>query len=113
MATNVKNYDEVKLFKIVHLNLHGKVKEWYKCLELAPANWATLKAHGCNYIMINWRNCLQGEFFLSGTKEEVSIKIKAKNQEVMHCVGLCQHGSFIGSYFGGGKSSWGIKGNTI
>jgi len=53
MATNVKNYDEVKLFKIVHLNLHGKVKEWYKCLELAPANWATLKAHGCNCIMIN------------------------------------------------------------
>jgi hypothetical protein len=44
MATKVQNYDEVKLFKIVHLNLRGKVKEWYKCIELAPVNWATLKA---------------------------------------------------------------------
>ncbi len=90
MATKVQNYDEVKLFKIVHLNLRGKVKEWYKCIELAPVNWATLKAtmeqkygvidpkeiimqldiikqeplgNGCNCIMIDQKICLQGEFF--------------------------------------------------
>jgi hypothetical protein len=34
MVTKVQNYNEVKLFKIVHLNLRGKVKEWYKHIEL-------------------------------------------------------------------------------
>jgi hypothetical protein len=44
MVTKVQNYDEVILFKKIHLNLRGKVKEWYKCIELAPANWVALKA---------------------------------------------------------------------
>jgi hypothetical protein len=44
MATKVQNYNEVKLFKIVHLNLRGKVKEWYKHIELAPTCWVTIKA---------------------------------------------------------------------
>jgi hypothetical protein len=30
MATEVQNYTEVKLFNIIHLNLKGKMKEWYK-----------------------------------------------------------------------------------
>ncbi len=63
--------------------------------------------------MIDWKNYLQGEIFLSGTKEEVFVKIKTKNQEIVHCVGLCQHGGFIGYCFGARKSSWGIKGDTI
>jgi hypothetical protein len=30
MAAKVRNFNEVKLFKITHLNLRGKAKEWYK-----------------------------------------------------------------------------------
>ncbi len=63
--------------------------------------------------MIDWKNCYKGKKNLSGREEEDSIKSKAKNQEIVHCVGLCQHGGFIGYYFGGGKSSSGIKENTI
>jgi nicotinamide mononucleotide adenylyltransferase len=44
MATKVWNYDEAKLFKIAHFNLRGKVKEWYKHIELAYTNWVALKA---------------------------------------------------------------------
>jgi hypothetical protein len=44
MVTKVQNYDEIKLFKIVHLNLKSKVKEWYKCIELVLIDWAALKA---------------------------------------------------------------------
>jgi hypothetical protein len=44
MITNVHNYNDVQLFKIIHLNLKEKAKEWYKDIELAPTYWATLKA---------------------------------------------------------------------
>jgi len=44
MATKVWNYNEIKLFKIVCFNLRGKVKEWYKHIELALTYWAILKA---------------------------------------------------------------------
>jgi len=40
MAIEVWNYDEIKLFKIIHLNLRGKAKEWYKHIELAFTYWA-------------------------------------------------------------------------
>jgi hypothetical protein len=33
MALEMQGYDELKLFKIVRLNLHGKVKDWYKKLK--------------------------------------------------------------------------------
>jgi len=33
MALEVQRYDELKFLKITRLNLHGKVKDWYKNLE--------------------------------------------------------------------------------
>jgi hypothetical protein len=36
MASEVQGYDELKLFKIVVLNLQGKSKDWYKKLEPTP-----------------------------------------------------------------------------
>jgi hypothetical protein len=44
MAIEVWNYNEIKLFKIVRLNLRGKVKEWYKQIELVITYRAALKA---------------------------------------------------------------------
>ncbi len=38
MVTKVKNYDEITLFKITHLNQRGKAKEWYKKINPALAN---------------------------------------------------------------------------
>ncbi len=33
MAFKVRSYDEIKLFKIIKLNLRGKAKDWYKKLQ--------------------------------------------------------------------------------
>jgi hypothetical protein len=35
MVIEVKNYYEVKLFKIYCFDLRGKAKEWYKRIKLA------------------------------------------------------------------------------
>jgi hypothetical protein len=35
MAFKVRSYDEIKLFKIIKLNLRGKAKDWYKKLQPA------------------------------------------------------------------------------
>jgi hypothetical protein len=32
-----------KLFKIVKLNLRGRAKEWFKRLQLTPADWTELR----------------------------------------------------------------------
>lgn len=39
----MKNHNQFKLFKITHLNLKGKVRDWYKRIDLVFFNWATLK----------------------------------------------------------------------
>jgi hypothetical protein len=50
MATKFWNYDEVKLFKIARFNLKGKVKEWYKHIELALIGLGSSKGyHGTKY----------------------------------------------------------------
>jgi hypothetical protein len=43
MATKVRNYDEIKLFKIACLNMKGKAKEWYKKLNPTLVDWVELK----------------------------------------------------------------------
>jgi hypothetical protein len=43
MASKVCGYDEVKLFKIVKLNLRGKAKDWFKKLQPILTNWNEMK----------------------------------------------------------------------
>lgn len=43
MVSEVQRYDELKFFKITRLNLHGKVKDWYKNLEHTLANCNEMK----------------------------------------------------------------------
>jgi len=43
MAIEVRGYDEVKLFKIVKLNLCGKTKDWFKKLQHVPVDWNEMK----------------------------------------------------------------------
>jgi hypothetical protein len=33
MASKVRGYDEVKLFKIAKFKFHGKTKDWFKKLQ--------------------------------------------------------------------------------
>ncbi len=39
IASKVWGYDEVKLFKIVKFNLHGKIKDWFKKLQPTLVDW--------------------------------------------------------------------------
>jgi hypothetical protein len=43
MATEVRDLNGDKLFKIAKLNLRGRAKEWFKRLQPAPADWAELR----------------------------------------------------------------------
>ncbi len=43
MVLEVQCYDELKFFKIARLNLHGKVKDWYKNLEPTLADRNEMK----------------------------------------------------------------------
>ncbi len=43
MAAEVRDLNADKLFKITKLNLRGRAKEWFKRLQLAPANWPELR----------------------------------------------------------------------
>jgi len=43
MAAEVQDFNADKLFKIAKLNLRGMAKDWYRRLQLAPANWDELK----------------------------------------------------------------------
>lgn len=44
MAPKVRGYDEIKLYKIAKLNLRGKVKDWFKKLQLALLiDWNEMK----------------------------------------------------------------------
>jgi len=43
MATEVRDLNADKLFKIAKLNLRGRAKEWFKRLQPAPVNWAELR----------------------------------------------------------------------
>jgi len=43
MATEVRNLNADKLFKIMKLNLRGRAKEWFKRLQPAPTDWAKLR----------------------------------------------------------------------
>ncbi len=43
MATEVRDLNADKLFKIAKLNLWGRAKEWFKRLQSAPVDWAELK----------------------------------------------------------------------
>jgi len=42
MAAEVRDLTLDKLFKIAKLNLRGHAKEWFRRLQLAPADWAEL-----------------------------------------------------------------------
>ncbi len=43
MATEVRDLNDEKLFKIAKFNLHGRIKEWFKKLNLPSINWTVLK----------------------------------------------------------------------
>jgi len=43
MATEVRDLNLDKLFKIAKLNLRGRTKEWFRRLQPAPADWAKLR----------------------------------------------------------------------
>jgi hypothetical protein len=43
MAVEVRDPTPDKLFKIAKLNLRGRVKEWFRRLQPAPADWAELR----------------------------------------------------------------------
>ncbi len=43
MAAEVRDLNADKLFKIAKLNLRRRAKEWFKRLQLAPADWAELR----------------------------------------------------------------------
>jgi hypothetical protein len=43
MAAEVRDLNVDKLFKIAKLNLRGRAKEWFRKLQLAPADWAELQ----------------------------------------------------------------------
>jgi hypothetical protein len=43
MVAEVRDLNTDKLFKIAKLNLRGRAKEWFKRLQLAPADWNELK----------------------------------------------------------------------
>jgi hypothetical protein len=43
MAAEVRDLNADKLFKITKLNLHGRAKEWFKQLQLAPTDWPELR----------------------------------------------------------------------
>ncbi len=43
MATEVRDLNVDKLFKIAKLNLRGKAREWFRKVQLAPADWAELR----------------------------------------------------------------------
>ena len=45
MAAKVRDLTRDKLFKIAKLNLRGRAKEWFRRLQLAPADWAELWTH--------------------------------------------------------------------
>jgi hypothetical protein len=60
MVVEVRSYDEIKLFKIVSLNLRGKAKEWYRCIGLALVDWVELKvAMEQKYFEVN-KSILEG-----------------------------------------------------
>jgi hypothetical protein len=43
MATEVRDLNADKLFKIAKLNLRGRLKEWFMRLQPAPADWVELR----------------------------------------------------------------------
>jgi len=43
MATEVRDLNADKLFKIAKLNLCGRAKEWFKRLHPAPTDWTELR----------------------------------------------------------------------
>jgi len=43
MATEVRDLNADKLFKIPKLNLRGRAREWLRRLQPAPADWSELR----------------------------------------------------------------------
>jgi hypothetical protein len=43
MATEVRDLNADKLFKIAKLNLRGRAKEWFRRLQPALADWVELR----------------------------------------------------------------------
>jgi hypothetical protein len=43
MATEVRDFNDDKLFKIAKLNLRGRTKEWFKKLNLLRTYWIVLR----------------------------------------------------------------------
>jgi hypothetical protein len=44
MVAEVRDLNDDKLFKTTKLNLHGRVKEWFKKLNPPSADWTVLRA---------------------------------------------------------------------
>jgi hypothetical protein len=43
MVVEVRDLNADKLFNIAKLNLRGRVKEWFRKLQLVPADWVELR----------------------------------------------------------------------
>jgi hypothetical protein len=43
MVAKVKDLNDDKLFKIAKLNLHSRIKKWFKKLNSPLANWTILR----------------------------------------------------------------------
>ncbi len=43
MAFKVQGYDEIKLFKIIRLNIRSKTQDWYKKLQPTPIDQNEMK----------------------------------------------------------------------
>jgi hypothetical protein len=43
MATEVRDLNVDKLFKIAKLNLRGRAREWFRKLQPVPADWLELR----------------------------------------------------------------------
>jgi hypothetical protein len=43
MATEMRDLNADKMFKIMKLNLKGRAKEWFRKLQPAPTDWAELR----------------------------------------------------------------------
>jgi len=68
MATEVRNLNADKLFKIAKLNLRGRAKEWFRRLQPTPADWTELH----NLIVQKYGNV---------DADDIRVKLDAIKQE--------------------------------
>jgi hypothetical protein len=88
MAYEVQGYDEVKLCKIVKLNLRCKVRDWFKKLQLVLAYWIEMKTN------MHWK-------FGVVDLDELRVKMDSVKEEPMQQVQL--YFEKLDKLFGRGK----------